>query len=152
ELLTDLFDFPRSVETVHNIVQQAVATARACNGRPQGAGPVSAPAAGLGTGIDGGATASGPGVRGPSPAGQPRQGRKDRARGLRAVEAGAVVGGRYGMRKLNDRRGGFSTWPGPARSVPSATAAGVIDGGAPVENPGTSWYTFGCDAPPRNPG
>src|SRR5262245_16996159 len=33
ELLTNLFDFPLSLGTVHNILQQAVAVARACNER-----------------------------------------------------------------------------------------------------------------------
>src|SRR5262249_59788576 len=82
-----------------------------------------------------------------------------------AAAWGKADRGRYGMRGFNDQPGGSSSpgqgcsatgsplpaWPGPALAVPSATAAGVIDG-APVENPCTSWYTFGCDAPPRNPG
>ena len=74
-------------------------------------------------------------------------GRNDPAGGLWAVKAGVVVGGRDGMRGWNDRPGGFSTWPGPALAVPSATAAGVIDGGAPVENARTSWYTTAVTKP-----
>ena len=53
-------------------------------GLPQGAGPVAAPAAGLGTGTDGRVPAGGPGVREPAQAGRPGQGRNDGAGGVRA--------------------------------------------------------------------
>src|SRR5262249_41799337 len=76
-------------------------------GLPQGVGPVTAPAAGLGTGTDGGVPAGGPGVRGPAPAGRPGQGRNDGAGVIRVVEAGAVVGGRRRVA----RTGGTQAWP-----------------------------------------
>jgi hypothetical protein len=79
----------------------------------------------------------------PAPAGRPGQGSAYGAGGLRAVAAGVVVGGRYGMRELNDRRDGFAT-PGQGCSATGP----VIGGGAPVENPRTSWYTTVVLTPP----